>query len=273
MERMLNLMNKTLFKATLKANWTIGLFIILMLLIYMIFSITMFDPANTDKIEGMLKMMPEGMIKAFGFHNLGTDLTGYLANYHYGFIFLIFPMLYSAIVANRLIAKHVDNGSMAYLLTTPNTRVKIAITQAIYLVSSIAVIFVVVIGIAIAMSELMFSGQLKINQFIVLNVVTFLTTVVASGISFLFSCLFNETRNSLAFGTGIPLVFIIIRMLTAISEKIAWLKYFSIYSFINIEKIFGSNAYVINSSLILLAMGLGLYVTAIIIFNRRNLSI
>lgn len=273
MEGMLKLMNKTLLKATLKANWTIGLFIILILLIYMIFSIMMFDPANTDTIEGMLKIMPEGMIKAFGFQNLGTDLTGYLANYHYGFIFLIFPMLYSAIVANRLIAKHVDNGSMSYLLTTPNTRVQIATTQAIYLLSSIAVIFIVVIGIAITMSELMFSGLLNINKFIALNLVTFLTTVVVSGIGFFFSCLFNETRNSLAFGAGIPLVFIIIRMLTAISEKIAWLKNFSIYSFINIEEIFSNNAYVINSSIILSVLGVGFYVTAIILFNRRSLSI
>ena len=269
----MNLMNKTLFKATLKANWVIGLFIILMLLIYMIVSITMFDPDNAETIEGMLKMMPEGMIKAFGFNNLGTDLTGYLANYHYGFIFLLFPMLYSAIVANRLIAKHVDNNSMSYLLTTPNTRIKIATTQAIYLVSSIAVIFIVVIGISIALSESMFSGLLNINKFLALNLVTYLTTIVVSGIGFFFSCFFNETRNSLAFGAGVPLIFIVIRMLTAISEKMAWLKYFSIYSFINIEEILRSNAYVIRSSSILLVIGVALYTTAIIIFNRRSLSI
>ncbi|MCG8484270.1 MAG: ABC transporter permease subunit, partial [Clostridia bacterium] len=123
-------MNYTLFKATAKANWVILLMITLVILMYVSISITMFDPDNIEKMNAMLDMVPEGMLKAMGFENLGTDLTEYLSNYLYGFIFIMFPMIYCIIVSNKLIAKHVDSGSMAYLLTTPNSRVKIAVTQA-----------------------------------------------------------------------------------------------------------------------------------------------
>lgn len=266
-------MNKTLFKATLKSNWTIGLFITLILLMYMTISISMFDPNNVETIEGMLKMMPEGMIKAFGFDNLGTDLTGYLSNYLYGFIFLIFPTIYCSIVANKLIAKHVDSGSMSYLLTTPNTRVNIATTQAVYLISSITVIFIINVGVAIVMSGSMFSGHLDIGKFLALNLVTYLATVAVGGIGFLSSCIFNETRYSVAFGAGVPVVFVVVKMLTGISETLSWLKYFSIYSFINIDEILSNNTYVIVSSLILLGICVALYYAAITIFNRKSLAI
>ncbi|GMQ60552.1 ABC transporter permease [Vallitalea sediminicola] len=266
-------MNKTLFKATLKANWGIGLFFTLFILMYVTISIVMFDPDSAETIDSMLALMPEGMLKAFGFDNLGTDLTGYLAHYLYGFIFLVFPMIYTIIIGNKLIAKHVDNGSMAYILTTPNTRIKIAVTQAIYLIGSIAVIFIINVGIGIAISESMFGGHLDIGKFISLNLVTYLSTIVVSSIVYFFSCLFNESKNAIAFGGGISALFIICRMLMGISEDISWLKYFTIYSFVDIEEILSNSTYVTISSLILLGISGIFYCAAIIIFDRRSLSI
>ncbi len=266
-------MNKTLYKANARANWGILLFISLMMLMYMSVAITMFNPENADTIEGMLKMLPEGMIKAFGFQNLGTDLTGYLANYLYGFIFITFPVIYTAIVSNKLIAKHVDSGSMAYLLTTPNTRIKIASTQAFYLISNIAVIFIFNVIIGIILCEAMFKGLLNINKFLALNWITFLVIIVVSGIGFFFSCFFNDTKNSLAFGGGIPILFLVIKMLTGISDSLDWIRYLTIYSFINIDKILTNNTYVISSSLILIGISVILYYASIIIFNRKSLSI
>ena len=111
------------------------------------------NPDSAEALNTMLELLPEGMVKALGFQNMGTDLTGYLSNYLYGFIFLTFPMIYCAIMANRLIAKHVDSGSMAYLLTTPHSRVRIATTQAIYLAASVLAIMLINVGLAILMSE------------------------------------------------------------------------------------------------------------------------
>ena len=84
-------MNKALLVANLKANWGVWLFVTLMLLIYVSTSVTMYDPTSMEKMEDMFKLLPEGMLKAFGFDNLGSDLTGYLGHYLYGFIIVIFP--------------------------------------------------------------------------------------------------------------------------------------------------------------------------------------
>lgn len=266
-------MNSTLFKATAKANWIILLVITLVILMYTTISITMFDPDNIEKMNAMLDMVPEGMLKAMGFENLGTDLTNYLSNYLYGFIFIMFPMIYCIIVSNKLIAKHVDSGSMAYLLTTPNSRVTIAATQALFLISGLAIIFTVNIIAAVTISESMFKGLLDIGKFLSLNWITYLVLTVIAGIGFLSSCIFNDTKNSLAFGAGIPIGFFVIKMISEISTELEWLKYLSIYSFIDVDTILENSQYVTFSSLFLIILIIALYFTAIIIFNRRSLSI
>lgn len=266
-------MNKTLFKANLKANWGLVVFFSLFVFIYVSVSITMFDPEGADMVDAMLSMIPEGMLKAFGFDKLGGELTSYLSSYLYGFIMLIFPTIYAVIVSNNLIAKHVDRGSMAYLLTTPNTRVKIATTQAIYVVTSTALIFIFNVGIGIIMAESMFKGHLDIGKFISLNIVTYLTIITVSSLAFLFSCIFNEARLSLSLSSGISIVFIVFRMISGISENIEWVKYLSIYSLVNIDEILANNSYSLTVSLILLVISVAIYSLAINIFNRKSLAI
>jgi ABC-2 type transport system permease protein len=266
-------MSGPLFKATLKANWVIALAITLFIMIYVATSLSMFNPESAEFIESMLNVMPEGMIKVFGFENLGTDLTQYISNYLYGFILLVFPFIYTSVVGNRLMAKHVDSGSMSYLLATPNTRNKVALTQAVYHIGSTASIFAFITGAAILMSVSMWPGMLKIGVFLVLNLVTFSATLVVAGISFLASCLFSDTRFSLAFGVGIPLFFVVCRMIHGLGEKIEWLKYLSVYTVIDIERILSGGSYALFSTIILLAVSAVIYAAGILIFNKKSLVI
>lgn len=266
-------MSGPLFKATLKSNWPIALGITLFILIYVATSVSMFNPDSAEFIESMMKVMPDGMLKVFGFENLGTDLTQYIANYLYGFILLIFPFIYTSVVANRIVAKHVDSGSMAYVLATPNTRNKVVLTQALYLIISTTAIFAVIIGIAIMMSAYMWPGMLKIGVFVVLNLVTLSATLVVAGISFLASCIFSDARFSLSFGIGIPLFFVVTRMLHGLSDKTEWLKYLSVYTIVDIEKILSGGSYALFATLILLGISAVFFAAGIAIFNKKSLII
>lgn len=266
-------MSGPLFRATLKSNWVIALGITLFIMIYVVTSISMFNPESAEFIESMLKVMPESFLKVFGFQNLGTDLTQYLSNYLYGFILLVFPFIYTSVVANRLMSKHMDHGSMAYILATPNNRNKVALTQAVYHIVSTAVIFFIITGAAILLSISMWPGLLKPGIFIVLNLVALSATFVSGGIAFLASCVFSDTRFSLAFGVGIPLFFVVCRMLHGLSDKVDWLKYLSVYTVIDIERILAGGPYALFASLTLLAVSAVLYAAGIAIFNKKSLVI
>lgn len=267
-------MNLTLFKATLKSTWVFVVGVTLFIMIYVSISIVMYDPTSAEAMEKMFEMMPEGFLKALGFDNLGSELTPYLSNYLYGFIMLIFPMIASIVLANGLIAKHVDTGSMAYLLTTPNTRIKVVLTQAIYLILAMLLIFIVNIGIAIIMCTSRWGGMLDISAFLQLNLVTFMVALAISGISFLASCIFSDAKLSLAFGAGIPILLFVMKMLSEISEKVEVLRYLTVYTLIDINRIIGGDStYVLIASLILLGIVAIFYSLAITIFNKKSLVI
>lgn len=266
-------MNKALFKANIKSNWGIFVFIFGMLMIYVLTSITMFDPESSASMAAMMEMLPEGMAKAFGFDKLGTEITTYLAGYLFGFILLVFPLIYTVIVANSLVVKHVDNGSMAYLLATPNSRVKVMLTQVSYMVISVLLLMGGQLLVQIILCEMLFPGQLEIGQYVGLNWVTFLVILTTASISFLASSIFNESRQALAVGAGVPMIFVVSKMVSGASEGLEYFKYFTLYSVIDIDKILSEPSYVLLISIILIAVSSFIYTLSIMIFNKRSLAL
>ncbi|MCK5130136.1 MAG: ABC transporter permease subunit [Clostridiales bacterium] len=264
----------TLFKASLKSHWKFVLGVTLFILMFVVIAISMYDPESAERMKQMFEMMPDGFMKAFGFDELGSELTSYLSNYLHGYIMLISPLIGSIVLANSLIAKHVDTGNMAYLLSTPNSRIKIVVTQMMFLLTSMTFMFAINIGVALIMSEASYTGLLDISAFLQLNLVAFLVAIVVSGISFLASCIFNDTKRSLTVGVGIPVLLFVAKMISEISDKLENLKYASIYTVIDIQKILeGDPTYVVVSSIILVGVSVLLFAASIIIFNRKNLVI
>lgn len=266
-------MNTTLLKATFKSNWIVGFIIMMVLLMYLSIMISMFDPASLESLIKVMKTMPKELVSAMGYDDLGTTLTTYLGNTYYNFIAIMFPMIYVIIVSNRLIAKHVDSGSMAYLLSTPNSRLKIVTTQAFYLMMSITVIFVFLIVAGIMISQSMFPGDLDIGGFILVNIVTLFTFYAISGIGFFFSCIFNDTKYSIGFGAGVPIAFFVLNMLANAGEQLVWIKYFTIFTLLNPAQILEGSSFTPVAMVILFAIAVITYIGGIVAFNRRDLPL
>ena len=266
-------MNSTLFKATAKANWVIALIIFVVMFMYLSIIITMFDPESMEGIIAMMELMPKELIAAMGFDMLSSELTAFLGSYYYGFIAIMFPMIYCIIVGNRLVARHVDSGSMAYLLSTPHSRITIVGTQALYFLTSITVLLALVMITGLATAQAMFPGELNISGFIMINIITLLTFYAISGICFFFSCLFDDTKYSLAFGAGIPIAFFVLKMLSGVSEQSAWIGNFSLYSLLDPTRILAGGSFTAIAAIILVTVSIVMYTSAIIIFNRKNLPL
>lgn len=87
-------------------------------------------------LDSFMEAMPE-LMASVGMKANAADLLGFMVSYLYGFIFLIFPMLFCILRGNALIAKYVDKGSMVSLVAAPVKRRTIAFTQMTVLVSGI----------------------------------------------------------------------------------------------------------------------------------------
>jgi ABC-2 type transport system permease protein len=261
----------SLFKATTRSNWVVFLIFFAVLLMYMVIMLGMYDPETMDAMNLYVEALPQGMMEAFGYDIPVTNLITFMAVYFYGFLVIMFPLIYCIILANRLVAVLVDRGSMAYLLATPNTRAKIVATQGFYLAFSVSLLLALTAAVGIAFSEMMFPGEMDIPAFIKLNLVTIILTLAISSICFFFSCVFNESKFSLAFGGGIPILFFIINMLRNIGGNNEWLKYLTLYSLYDANAIVTGQQELISVIPPFAAVTIVLYSLGIIIFSRRNL--
>lgn len=266
-------MNKTLYITSLKVHRTLFIIINAVLLMYSSIMIYMFDPAGVNAMMEMINMLPEGIGIAFGFDQVALTLTTHVGAYLYGFIFVVFPMIFVTIMANSLMAKHVDRGSMVYLISTPNSRKEIAITQAASLLTMIAGVFVIQTALGILMANAMHPGLLEVGPYIQINLITMMVFFFVGSISFLASCIFNETTHSLGVGVGIPIMLMLFKMLSGAGEKLEFLRKLTPFSLMDIGSILENGDYSLWVSVSLLSASIAVFIAAIAIFDKRNLNI
>ena len=261
----------TLFKREMKANIKLLTVFIYILTLYIFMIVYMFNPSSGTGWDAIIKLMPD-IMKAAGFTSGGSTLIGSVATGLYGMIVLMFPMVFSIILANKLVAGYVDRGSMAYLLATPNKRVKLALTQALCLWVSIGILIAYTTVAIIIASAIMHPGLLDIGKLVLINVVIYFLHIAISGICFFASCISNDTKRSLSLGAGIPIVFFLIQMLANLGGKLTNLKYFTIFTLFNTTDIIAGKS-VVFPILILIAVAIVLYGIGIFIFSKRDLPI
>ena len=264
--------NQALFKLEWKSNYKILLIFCLILTLYTTIMISMFDPELGKALEMFSETMPE-MMAMVGMTGTTSTLVDFLSNYLYGFIMVAFPLIFGILLSLRLVVKKVDNGVMGYLLCTGVERKTVWFTQLLVLVTNLIVLVVFCTTLGIVCSGLMFPGELDIRGYLMINAGVLVLHLALSSICFMCSCIFNEYRLASLFGSGIPIVFILIQMLANMQGSMESLKYATILTLFDPAKLAaGSNdAYLMIGVLGIIAIlcyGIGGR-----IFNRKSMSL
>lgn len=202
-----------------------------------------------------------------------TSLIGFMISYLYGFIFLIFPMLFCILRGNGLIAKYADKGSMVTLLAAPVKRRTVALTQLLVLVSGILLLIVYSTGLELAIAQAKYPGELVVSELLKLNLALLCLHLFIGSICYLASCVFSDTKYSIAFGAGIPALMYILQMLANTGEKAEMTKYFTFFTLFDANGVVaGENSAIIGA----VALGIGaiiLYTIGIAAFCKKDLHI
>ena len=127
------------FNQLVKSNYKLLLAFTFVLCIFLIVMCNVFTPEAVSELSNTTK----GTIVSNILTGNGT-LIGFMSNSFYALMAILFPMVYSIFVGNRMIAEKVDKGSMASFLSTPVSRSQITITSALYLILSLFFMWVVV---------------------------------------------------------------------------------------------------------------------------------
>ena len=265
-------MNATLYKRELKGSWKLFVIIAAVLTMYVVMIIGMFDPEMSDMLDQFADMMPE-LMNAFGMKGGMTTLIGFISSYLYGMILLAFPMLFSILRGNALIAKYVDRGSMVTLLAAPVKRRTVAFTQMVTLVTCITALVAYITAVQLAASEAQFPGALDTGKLLAINAGLLCLQLFIGGICFFASCLFSDAKYSIAVGAGVPVVMYVIQMMANMGGNLEKAKYLTFFTLFNPDQIIAGESGSGIGMWVLLAGAAVLFGAGIAVFNKKVLSI
>jgi ABC-2 type transport system permease protein len=150
--------SKTIFKQTLNQNWKLWAIFTALSAVMSAVVIAVYDPKLIQTMMDMVKDMP-GMAEMMGDRmESATSLLGMLGESFYGMQGVILPLIFVIMTANSLVASKVDRGSMAYTLSTPIKRTKVVATQALYMVTSVLAMFLVITIVGLGTVQIAHNG-------------------------------------------------------------------------------------------------------------------
>jgi ABC-2 type transport system permease protein len=183
--------------------------------------------------------------------------------------------IYVIITGNKLLAAQVDKGSMAYILSTPVKRSKVALTQAVYFIGSLLTMFLITTAshiIPTAIKDGSISSS-DVGYIIKFNLGLFVLSLAFSGICFLASSIFNLSKNAIAVGGGLVGAFLLLSIVSMFGENFHFLKNLTIVTLYNVNSIVSGSSDYIWQFAILGGIGLITYFSGIRIFSQRDLPL
>ena len=134
--------------------------------------------------------------------------------------------------------------------------------------------FVGVIDGQLAAKELQSDEGVDFNvkDFLMLNLGCFLLMFAISGISFMFSCIFNLSKNSLALGAGIPIAFFVFQIMGQISDSLSGFKYLTLNTLYNPSAITSGGSFAVQF-IVLSGIGVVLYTIGVRVFKKKDLPL
>ena len=257
-------MNFTLFRYSCRKTFPLWLIFTVLMSLYAFAVVRMYDPDAGAALLSLTESLPQTMT-ILGMANDTNTFTAFIVNYLYGMLMLALPMVFTVIVSVQLMAHHVSNGTMSYLLASPNSRKRIAATQRNVLIVTLLLMLAACCGVTIVLCEYFYPGQLDILPFLILTACVFALQLAFAGMCYFFSCRSNGTVGALVINAGACLLFYTIRLLANLGGSLSYLRFITPYTLIN-------PAGILQSDLQSCLLPLILLVIAVILFALANRS-
>lgn len=266
------MINLTLYKREMKGSIKLLVIFAAVITLYVAIIISMYDPEMMATLDSFVEVMPE-IMAAVGMSAGATSLLGFMVSYLYGFILLIFPMVFCILRGNGLIAKYIDRGSMVSLVAAPVKRRTIAFTQMIVLASGILILVIYSTVLEIVCAAISFPGELDAAELLLLNIGLLFLHLFIGGICFLASCIFSDTRYSIGFGAGIPALMYVLQMLANVGGNAEKAKYFTFFTLFHPDGIIARDSSAMIGGAVLLVGSIVLYTLGIMVFGKKDLHL
>lgn len=212
----------------------LSILIIMFLFVYLIYPYIVTDEA-LKSMDEMMNTMPPEMLKAFNIDIAEIDTAyGWLKTEGFMFVLIVIG-IFSAMLGSNIVLKEENDKTIEYLGTMPITRNRILTNKV--LVSIVYIILMVVVLGLFNYVSLLLSGDFDKIQFILLSITPLFAALPLFAINLFISMFMHKTRKTIAISFGMVFIFYILNVLSELSTKVEFIKYFSIYTLCDIRNV------------------------------------
>lgn len=268
-------MNRALFRAMLKqhgkkiAKLSTGIILYEGLLTW-VYPVISENPAVTQIAESI----PSTVKTVFGVSEDARMDTfeAFISGQFFSRIWVMLMALYNVDTTNELLAKLVDDGSLAFLLSTPVPRDEILSTQILLLLLANALL------VSATLMGL-YGGAYKFGipidhwRYIRFGILGFAFYSFIGAYSLFFSAWLKEGENALAFASGLTLAFYALDVAGGLSEKLSWARRLSLFRCYQPQEVLEGSVDPAGSILGLTAGAVVLFNLGIRVFKEKDLAI
>lgn len=200
---------------------------------------------------------------------------------------LLLPMVYVIMTSNNLLAGQVDSGSLAFVLSTPIKRKKVALTQMAFLLVSLVCMYLCTTATTLLCTYLVSLTEsefdISYKNMILFNVGSLCTIVAISGICYCSSAWFDRSKNAIGFGGGITMFSFVCTIMGLFGSEVVpsavRIEAMNCFNYVSLITLFdttsilnGTTAYIWKLA-ILFGGGLLLYAIGIAKFDKKDLPL
>ena len=262
-------MVKREFKINLK-NFIIWLsiLIIMFLVVFLVYPYIITDETVKDMDE-LMKVFPEELLKAFN-----MDMTSISTAYGWlkseGLMYLLLVIgFYSSILGGNILLKEENDKTIEYLGSLPIKRSTIITSKV--LVSIVYIVLMVFLVGLFNYISLLLSGDFEQKQFILLSITPLIIGLPFFSINLFISTFMHKTKKTIGISLGIVFISYFLNIISELSSKVEYLKYFSIYTLGDVRNIIDDIS--INPINILISIGISIIFISLtyIRYNKKEL--
>lgn len=262
-----------LVKRELRAN--LLNFIIWFLIVAIMFALIfllypyILDGNNGQMIDEMINIFPESVLKAFNMDIASLDSAlGWLKSEGFVFILLI-TGCYSAILGSNIILKEENDKTIEYLNSLPISRTEIVIKKL-----AVGLFYVIMLVLLTAISNYIFlalTSDIKLSEYWLLAISPLFSSIVLYALSAFIASFMHKSKMMMGISLGLVFISYFLNMFAQLSDKIEFLKYFSIFTLADTRNIIANNEMSIIYIFIAIILTIIFSFGTLFVYNKKDL--
>ncbi len=264
-------MNKTVMFANVKRNYMLLAIFAVVLCFYLVVIVSIVDVDDMQSLKDLFAVAG-GFLDAFGMDlEAMTSVLSYTASTFFSILVMAFSMVYYIIAVNRLISQPIQNGSLAYTLSMPLSRVKYMVTQIAYLLLSQLLLFVLVF--VVGLCSMLAKDSIDVLAYLDLVSIVMLLNMALAVLVVLISVCCATSARWQWMPTAVPVSLLVCNIIGgAGGDKWAWLSDISPFGWIDPVAVVTSGSDWWMYLVLLLFVVLG-SVASILLFKNKKLPL